>query len=438
MAPNATKLARTLPFRTIVSTSSVSGQEQGFTRMAGFFHNNAHIAKKTESLAARYNLSKVFSQNPQPQHRSFTFFSANSSLSSSSSSAAAAAKAPWAQSFQRQTVRGFSHQRNSLLTRNALTKPSFPQTIQRQQQRAYSGGRRRPFRFVFKMMLISTALVAIPMIFVFGAPVLSLAFVPLAVGGIVGGTFLLAGGFLFFVVPIVAVGGAITLWFFAMPAAVTAKDLKKVLKRARKQASSGSSLDPTPALTALGPGWEIQRSKPDEWFRWEFPRNEKELDKVSVRMAVFDPNDNSDRKHNSLRWMNFKDIYDDDDDDDDDKYRKGGMKDRVNLRIRNNSKKFSVENMLVRREDDHMVIQIEDDGAKLLNQKWAKKYLELAKLADRAATEIESIQGVKLGSQIVLVRKEGQSSFWNKFSLCGDIALRIPFDRTWVHDVTDE
>ncbi|KAF9163943.1 hypothetical protein BGX20_001149 [Mortierella sp. AD010] len=234
-----------------------------------------------------------------------------------------------------------------------------------------------------------------------------------------------------------------------MPAAVTTRDLKKVLKRARKQALSDSSLDPTPALTALGPGWEIQRSKPDEWFRWEFPRNEKELDKVSVRMAVFDPNDNSDRKHNSLRWMNFKDIYDDNDDDDDDnddndndKYRKGGIKDRVkdrvNLRIRNNSKKFSVENLLVRREDDHVVIQIEDDGAKLLNQKWAKKYLELAKLADRAATEIESTQGVKLGSQIVLVRKEGQSSFWNKFSLCGDIALRIPFDRTWVHDVTDE
>ncbi|KAF9348513.1 hypothetical protein BGX26_000093 [Mortierella sp. AD094] len=429
---NATKLARTLPFRTIVSTSSASVQEQGFTRMAGFFHNNAHIAK-TESLAARYNLSKVFAQRQQPQHGNFTFFSARSSSLSSS-----AAAVPGVQSFQRQTVRGFSHQRNSLLTRNAFTKPSFPQTIQRQQRRAYSSSKRRPFRFVFKMMLISSALVALPLIVVFGAPVLSLVFIPLAVGGIVGGALLLAGGVLFFVVPIVAVGGAVTFWFFAMPVAVTAGDLNKVLKRAKKQASSDSPLGPTPALTALGPDWEIQKSKSGEWFRWEFPRSDNELDRIDIRMAVFDPNDNSDRKHNGLKWLNIKDSDDNDNDNDNDKHNKSGKKDHVNLQLRNNSEKFSVENLVVRREDDYVVIQIEDDGAKLLSQKWGKKYLELAKLVDRAATELESTQGLKLGSQVVLVRKEDHSSFWNKFSLCGDIAPRIPFDRTWVHDVTDE
>ncbi|KAF9206221.1 hypothetical protein BGZ49_002821 [Haplosporangium sp. Z 27] len=419
---NATKLVRTLPYRTIVSSSKNLSQGQSFSRMTGFFNNNhSHIAKTAnESLATRYNLSKAFTQY---QHfRNFT--------------------SGGVQSFQRQSPRGFSHQRAALLTRNTLTKsPRSSQATQPYQLRAYSqqsGKRRRPLRFVFKTMLISTALialVALPAVFVYGAPVAFVIFITLAVEGIVGGVlFLLAGGFLFFVIPITLIGGAITFWLFAMPAAVTTRDLNKIIKRAKKEASTSSL---TPALAALGPDWEIQKSKPDEWFQWEYPRNKKELDKISIRMAVFDPNDNSDRKNYTAKWI--ESITDDKDDDTKDAKHSSSKKRNVNFQFRNQSANFSINDFVMTRENDHVLIKIEDDGAKLLSQKWGQRYLDLAKIVGRAATELESAQpGLKLGNQIVLVRKESSHSFWNKFSLCGDINLRIPFDRTWIHDVTDD
>ncbi|KAF8981983.1 hypothetical protein BGZ46_001990 [Entomortierella lignicola] len=413
---NATKLVRTLPYRTIVSSSKNLSQGQSFSRMTEFFNNNnhSHIAKTAnESLATRYNLSKAFTQY---QHfRNFT--------------------SGGVQSFQRQAPRGFSHQRAALLTRNALTKsPRSSQATQPYQLRAYSqqsGKRRRPLRFVLKTMLISTALIALvvlPAVFVYGAPVVFVLFIALAVESIVGGAlFLSAAGFLFFVIPITLIGGVITFWFFAMPAAVTTGDLNKIIKRAKKEVSTSL----TPALAALGPDWEIQKSKPDEWFQWKYPRNKKELDKISIRMAVFDPNDNSDRKNYTAKWIESI--------TDKDAKHSSSKKRNASFQFRNQSANFSINDFVMTRENDHVLIKIEDDGAKLLSQKWGQRYLDLAKIVGRAATELESTQpGLKLGNQIVLVRKESSHSFWNKFSLCGDINLRIPFDRTWIHDVTDD
>ncbi|KAF9109126.1 hypothetical protein BGX27_007964 [Mortierella sp. AM989] len=426
---NVSKMVRTLPYRAVMPTSKASAQEhQGFTRTTGFFQSNVNIAK-TEPLAARYSLSNAFAPRRQ---RDFAFFSAKYSTASAS------------QAFQRQTLREFSNQRIGLLPRNPVTKFSYTQTIQRQQQRAYSrysGSNRRPFRFIFKTMIISSMLVALPAIIIFGAPVASFVFIPLAIGGVIGGIFLLTGGILFFIFPIVALGSVLTFWFYAMPVAATARELNKILKRAKKQAASSTPLGLTPALEAIGPDWEIQKSKSDEWFRWEFPRSVRDLDRISIRMAVFDPNDDSDRKRTTSKWLDNVDYEDNEYEKDTiiSSDRKKSRHDAANSRLRNNFDQFAIDNLVVKRENDHILIQIEDDGAKLLSQKWGKKYLELAKLVDRAATEMETIEPeLDLGNQIVLVRKNSHDSFWNKFSLCGNIAPRIPFDRTWVHDVIDE
>ncbi|KAF9437099.1 hypothetical protein BGZ76_002015 [Entomortierella beljakovae] len=413
---NASKLAKTSPFRTIVTNSSV---KEVFTRSSGLF--NANNSTKLESLAARHNLLEAFSKH----QKGLKFFSTQPLLQPHGSVKVASGSF----AFQRQAVRGFSHQR-SILTRSSSKEFTFAKAIRQQSQRSYSrypSPRRRPIRFILKLMVVSSALVALPAIIIFGAPVASIFVIPLAVGGIVGGAFLLAGGILFLVIPIVTVGGALVFWFCAMPAAVTAGDLNKIIKRSKNKESSS----PKSALEALGSEWEIQSSRSDEWFRWTFPTKDNELDKISIRMAVFDPNDKSERKRSTLRWMNSF--------GESEKYDKNGIKsEKGKIQFNNNSERLSVNNMIVKREDDHILIDIEDDGAKLLSQKWSKKYLELARLVDLAATELESRSGSKLGNQVVLARKDNHDSFWNKFSLWGDISPRIPFDRTWIHDVLDE
>lgn len=87
---------------------------------------------------------------------------------------------------------------------------------------------------------------------------------------------------------------------------------------------------------------------------------------------------------------------------------------------------------------------MEDDGAKMMDQPWAKKYLALGQIVDRAASEMEAARpGMKLGEQVVLVHKNdkrrgGDDSFWRRWSPYGDLSVRIPFDRTWVKDLSDE
>ncbi|KAF9936202.1 hypothetical protein BGZ67_002598 [Mortierella alpina] len=290
--------------------------------------------------------------------------------------------------------------------------------------------RRRPFRFLFKVMAVSAALVAAPAVLIFGAPVASLIFVPIAVGGLVGGIFLLTGGLLVLVLPIVTIGGAITLGAIFMPAMSVVGDLNKILKRASDQTTDGH----TRALTALGPEWEIQPANAgEEWFRWTFPANKLALDKVSVRLAVFDPQDMSGRKQNAFRFLDKVSEGGQDKDGESSVIKKSGR-----FEVRNNSSAFSVQNMSVRRERDHLLIEMEDDGAKLLDQKWGRRYLELAQIVDRAASELEAEQlGLQLGDQVVLVKKD-RNSFWSKFSPYGNLNVRVPFSRIWVHDVADE
>ncbi|KAF9571101.1 hypothetical protein EC968_001020 [Mortierella alpina] len=301
-----------------------------------------------------------------------------------------------------------------------------------QQLRSYSSNqtvpkRRRPFRFLFKVMAVSGALVAVPAVLIFGAPVASLVLVPIAVGGLVGGLFLLTGGLLVLVLPIVTIGGAITMGTIFMPAMSILKDLNKILKRADGHTS---------AMTALSPEWEIQPANAsEEWFRWTFPANEQMLDQVSVRMAVFDTQDKSERKQNALRFLSK---VSESDQDIDGENTGVTIKKSGRFEVRNNSNTFSIQNMSVRRERDHLLIEMEDNGAKLLDQKWGKRYLELAQIVDKAASELEAAQhGLKLGDQVVLVKKDPHS-FWSRFSLYGNLNVRVPFSRTWVHDVVDE
>jgi hypothetical protein len=291
-------------------------------------------------------------------------------------------------------------------------------------------------------MIVSSALVALPAIVVFGAPIASLFMIPIAVGGIVGGALLLTGGILFLALPMAAVGGAVAFYVISMPAAVAVKDMNKILKRDRKDHYET-------AMGTLGSDWEIQSSSPEEWFQWSFPTRPGQDDKISIRMAVFDPNDHSDRKERTFRFLDRirSESYEKEEEGEehivliDGEEKKKYKKDRIlrngHLTLSNDSNSFKVKHLDVKREQDHFLIQIEDDGERLMQQKWAKKYLQLARIVDRAATEMESQHpGLNLGSQVVLVHRN-EESFWNKFSFYGDIALRVPVDRQWVRDLKD-
>ncbi|KAF9920706.1 hypothetical protein FBU30_009374 [Linnemannia zychae] len=313
--------------------------------------------------------------------------------------------------------------------------------LRQQQVRAFSYNNRyissgghhvqkgRTLRFLWRTMAISAAVIALPAVLLFGAPVISLIFVPVVVGGIVGGVLLLTGGLLFIFLPIAVIGGATAFWVAFLPASMSVQQLNKIIKRSKNGSVS--------ALDALGPDWEIQPAGPNEWFKWIFPAKAGDKDEVSIRVGVFDPNDYSNRKVKMFKWM---DSFEQGDDHEGTK--RGSLvtyNSNSNFEFRNDSNSFSVESLSVIRDNDHFVIHMKDDGAKLLRQKWGKKYLELAEIVDRAANEIEARSSdSKFGNQVVLVQRHKKNSFWSKFSIHGDLALRIPVDRQWVHDVTDE
>ncbi|KAG0046315.1 hypothetical protein BGZ83_008514 [Gryganskiella cystojenkinii] len=303
--------------------------------------------------------------------------------------------------------------------------------------------RRRRGRFLFRMMAISTLLVAVPAVMILDAPCETLVYVPLTVAG-AGFALMLTGKLLYVFLPLMAIGGAASFWMFSMPAFTTVKDLKKILSRDeknQKRLSSSSSASSVSALTILGRDWQVQAARPDEWFHWTFPdpkkANEKDLmDKVDVRMAVFDPNDHSRRKEKTMKLIDR--IQDDEDEDS-----RRVVARKWNRRCRKIDENSEIiESLKVKRQGDHFVITIEDEGEKIMDQIWAKKYLQLGQIVDRAATEMERAQpGLKLGNQVVLIHtRSGNShdedSFWNRWSPYGNVSLRIPFDRTWVNDLS--
>ncbi|KAG0037101.1 hypothetical protein BGZ82_003170 [Podila clonocystis] len=342
---------------------------------------------------------------------------------------------------QGQAVRGFS--------RRAWPEPSLGHRhlhLQQQLRRYvrnpnnnHNGKGRRPFRFLFKWLTISSLIVAIPAAFVFGAPALGILAIPLGVGAVVGGALVFTGSLLFVVLPVLALGGAAFFWTVSMPAAMTAKELNKIIKRDKKDHY------PT-AVSALGPEWAVEAAREDEYFHWTFPKHENDLDNARIRMAVFDPNDESGRKQRVFKFLEFvdKDSSSSSSSKSQVTILKGDndghgqvIKSKGNFEFRNNKDGFAVQDLEVRRDGDYIEVEFRDDGAKLMKQKWLKKYVALGKVVDRAATEIEQVQGVQLGEQVVLVRRK-TDSFWNRFSIYGDIAPRVPFDRRWIRDVTDE
>ncbi|KAF9165130.1 hypothetical protein DFQ26_000574 [Actinomortierella ambigua] len=343
--------------------------------------------------------------------------------------------------------------------------------------------RRGPFRFLMKAIMYSTAIIAIPAIVVFGASTaLPILFVPIAVGG----ALFFAGSLVFLVLPVVLIGGAVTFFAFSMPAAMAMKDVNKILKRDNGHGSGGNDGDDYDymnggaghwsALGTLGKDWEIQPAGEDEYFHWSFPTNRQPLDKVEIRLAVFDPEDSSRRKHKALKWFDrlaegineeapcgstdchhrdhhHRRHYRKGDDDDSD-----NGNDNNNNNSNNNSGKTTSlsrkshfqyrqsmwedyegpKDMTLRRDGNHVEIQFEDDGAKVMKTKIAKKYLRLGQIVDRAASEVEAREGRKLGDQVVLVRKVAarDSCWW--WTPYGEISLRIPFSRQWVRDLSDE
>lgn len=337
---------------------------------------------------------------------------------------------------QGQAIRGFSR-------RAWHGEPSHGHFQLQQQLRRYANnnnynnnGRRRPFRFLFKWLTISSVIVAIPAVLVIGPPALSILALPLGIGAVVGGALVFTGSLLFFVLPILAVGGAVFFWTVSMPAAMTIKELDKIIKRDKKEHY------PT-AVSALGPDWEVEAAREDEFFHWTFPKGKYDLDRAHIRLAVLDPNDESGRKQRLFKFFGFVDkkssssFSSSSEDNAENRPGKDVIKSKGHFEFRNNGGGFEVEDLEIRRDGDHIEVEFQDDGEKLMKQKWLKKYVALGQVVDKAAAEIEQMQGVQLGEQVVLVRRK-TDSFWNRFSIYGDIAPRIPFDRRWIHDVTDE
>ncbi|KAF9575805.1 hypothetical protein EC968_001593 [Mortierella alpina] len=449
---NATKLLRAMPKRTFASSPSASN-----IRAAGLFPHSSKqpvaaspLSHHQEAVAARFKLG-----GQQPL--SSRFFS-SSSATSARPSLATPASSPFAKPHktatspfvQGQAVRGFSrkawraeHEAHFQAAREALHSHTsmmndhhkhMHDAWRRCGHRGYHFHhhmrRRRPARFLFRMMVLSTVLVAVPAVMIFDAPSKTLALVPLTVAG-VGGALMLTGRLLYVALPIMAVGGAAVFWCTTMPAANTVKDLKKILERDAKGGRYNST-----ALSALGSNWEIQSAKNDEWFRWTFPEmgDSKSLDKVDIRMAVFDPNDHSDRKYKAMKFLDK--LYDEDDVEG----RRRRLKHCKMNKRGGDDQSCSIEAFDLKREGEHLTVHMEVDGETLMDQKWAKKYLALGQIVDRAAKEIEAAHpGMRLGDQVVLVHKKNtdNDSCWSRWSPYGDLSLRIPFDRTWVNDLSE-
>ncbi|KAF8938547.1 hypothetical protein EDD21DRAFT_372890 [Dissophora ornata] len=432
---NATKLLRALPQRTFTSSSTSAAN---CSKFSGIFTQNTSGA-----MAARHNLERFANQSQQPQ---------TSRLFSSASFQPFAKAAPTASSpfLQGQAVRGFrdfsrrtwhaeqesAHQAANDWWRGARgDKHDFHKHIHDHWQK--HGGmrgyhchhrhgmrRRRPIRFLFRMAFLSTILVAVPAVVALDAPKSTLAYVPLTVFG-TGAALLLTGRLLYVFLPVAAVGGAAYFWACTMPAATTVKDLKKILKR---DENAGRY---TTALSILGSEWEVQKARPDEWFRWTFPErgDKKQLDKIDIRMTVFDPKDQSNRKERALRKLDLFQAMD-----------KRDIAERSLKCHKGKTAEFNLpESLTIKRDGDRVEIKMEEDGEKVMEQKVAKQYLAIGRVVDKAAKEIEAASGLKLGEQVVLVHKsKNRDAFWSGWAPYGDLELRIPFDRTWVNDLGDE
>ncbi|KAF9433126.1 hypothetical protein BGZ76_009850 [Entomortierella beljakovae] len=437
---NAAKLVRAVPKRTFTASSGNSA------KFSNYFSSNSNIRNSSISwnhggALSRYNFSQ-FAQSHQ-SHPSRFFSSSNSPKSAFGGSpfvkAASTNTSPFAQG---QAVRNFSrrawraeqdaaHEAGRVYWKGLHDRIQSDVGRHSEDYWMRCGGfrgyhhhhhrhmrRRGPKRFLWRMMVLSTVFVAAPAVAFCDAPYKTLVLVPLTVFG-VGAALMLTGKLMFVVLPVVAAGGAIAFWVTVMPSASTANDLKKILKRQERSGQFET------ATNILGPNWEIQTAKSNEWFRWAFPEqgDKKQLDKVDIRMTVFNPNDHSDRKERSLELL--------------DRFKLDRM-DEIKSKCKKHPDYDIPNSLKIKRDGDQFLIQLEEDGEKLMGQTMAKKYLALGRVVDKAAKEMEAAQpGLKLGDQVVLVHKNNRDSFWSCWSPYGDLSLRIPFNRTWVNDLSE-
>lgn len=480
---NATRLLRTLPKRTFTSSSpsATSAKFNGFFNSSSPCNRFAATATPS-SVSSTTPLSRFAAQSSQ-KFQQPRFFSS----SPLGTTTGAASKLPKSPLNQGQSVRNYSHYSwhgephhegrhaawfgrfgrhhrggDAAAASAAAGKAGakLEAEVHRHIRDTWNLGcrrgyhhhhfhqrRYRPRRFLFRMMVLSTVLVAVPMVMIFDAPCRTLVVVPLTVGG-AGLALMLTGRLLYIILPIFAIGGAAMFWATTMPAANTIKDLQKILQR--DEMSSGGRYTPT-ALSALGADWEVQPARSDEWFRWTFPTTvstksgskpdaASSLDKLSVRMAILDPHDQSERKAKTMKFLDKLQ----DNKEMSSKMRRH-FKEHADSHPHQRECGHMLDSLKIQRDGDHVLVQMEDDGAKMMEQPWAKKYLTLGQIVDRAASEMEAARpGMKLGEQVVLVHKSdnrrngGEDSFWRRWSPYGNLSLRIPFDRTWVKDLSDE
>ncbi|KAF9939917.1 hypothetical protein BGZ65_009007, partial [Modicella reniformis] len=284
-------------------------------------------AHSQEIFAARCNIAKTFAQQQQSYSSLFSTSACHLYPSSSSLTSAEFWHLPSRSSFHRA----------AFLTRSSFIKefPPHSRAAFQQQCRAYSRypvKKRGSLRFLFKTTAIATAFVAIPTFLIFGLPGASFIFVPIVVGGMVGGTILFTGGLFLIVFPIVVLGGALTLWLYAVPAIVVDRELNKILKRAQNQ---------------------------------DF--NEKSTGRVNIQMAMFDSTDHS----TTYQWSDStgNDVTDHGnntevvvDNENGGIVKRSERSSTGRFEISNSSNSFSTGNLKVVRENGHVRIEIEDDG----------------------------------------------------------------------------
>ncbi|KAG0243987.1 hypothetical protein BGX31_010022 [Mortierella sp. GBA43] len=426
-----------------------TASRQAFT---GFFTHSSN-----EAIAARYSIGRFAQQPQQPLSSRFFSSSSNSSArhgfySSPSTPFARASTTINPSPFvQGQGIRGFSRRAwkaehesfkqvaHDYWQSHRAAHENFHKNIHACWGRYGSSRgfhhhyhhmhRRRPMRLVFRMAVLSTLLVAVPAVIVFDAPNDTLVKVPLGVFG-AGVALVLAGRLVFIALPVLAVGGAVMFWTTCTPAIGMVKDVKKLLKREEKADRY------TTALGVLGSEWEIQKAQPNEWFHWTFPErgDKKQLDKIDIRMSVFDTKDHRYSKKKALELLDSCESM-------------GSMVD-----VMENNCKYSkdkdkndicgiLKSLKIKHDDTQVVIQMEEDGEKVMEQKFAKKYLALGRIVDRAAKEMEATHpGLNLGEQVVLVHKNRdlKDSWGGQWSPSSGLTLRIPFNRTWVNDLSEE
>ncbi|KAF9423463.1 hypothetical protein BGZ94_008276 [Podila epigama] len=338
-----------------------------------------------------------------------------------------------AQSLQRpaQVIRGFSsHAWRRQFVASRLGLQSHMRSNIQHPPNFRSVPSRRPFPSLFKWLAISSAIITIPAMFLFGPGALIVVLFPLGIVTMLGTGLVFAGTIFFIGLPLALIAGGISLSVIGLPAATVYKDLDNIITRSHQD-------DYLTAISVLGTEWTVEPARPDEFFHCgssmasRIFKDGKTPDKMHIRMTVFDPTEKSIRKTRTFDQLSFgKDKDDNMGAERDVATAKSERQHHREVEMRNNSS-FGLDNLEIRRKGDKVEITLEDDFEKMMKRPMLQKYVALGKVVDRAASEVEQMQGMQLGNQVVLVRKK-PDSIWTRMSFYGDLVPQIPFDRNWI------